>query len=504
MPTAPDSSMAAAARPGLLVVVGTTGVGKTKLGVDLARALGGEVINADVMQMYRGPRVATAKVTEEEALGVPHHLMSFLDPEDAFSPHEFRRRADDVIADIRSRGHLPIVVGGTMYYIQSLLWDHLIPDAHCENTRGGEAAASGSDSTSTTSATGRVPASNDDVTASLWNQLLAVDADMARALHPNNTRKIARSLEIFHRTGRTHSDLIREQHAEGGGVAAAAKLRYDRSSIVWLRADRDILRERLDRRVDRMMADGLADEISALQRDMLARRRSRSDNDQQQTGPPPPPFDPSKGVFQSIGFKEFDEFLALLRQRQVLTATDGGLSEGEGITEEAEKTALQAGVERLKVSTKRYARKQLGWIRNRLVNREVPVHMFDTTVVDDWDTAVLLPALASARHSLGLSSADSDGDAAVSAAAQDAARRVAHEHKESNERQQRKLEARRKRKKAESARRHARNEAVLASLQKKRRQSGAEKGQTAEGEGEEVGTAAVVPSANTQATLDGT
>ena len=110
----------------IIVVVGTTGVGKTKLGVDLAKQFSGEVINCDVMQMYKGLEVATAKATQEERQGIPHHLMSFLEPHETFSPHEFRKLADAKINEITERGKMPIVVGGTMYYVQGLLWDHLI------------------------------------------------------------------------------------------------------------------------------------------------------------------------------------------------------------------------------------------------------------------------------------------------------------------------------------------------------------------------------------------
>ena len=115
------------ARPRIMVIIGTTGVGKTKLGVDLARRMNGEVVNVDVMQMYKGLNIATAKVTAHEMQGVPHHLMSFLDPTTKFSPHEFRARANETIQDIIARKKLPILVGGTMYYVQSLLWDALIP-----------------------------------------------------------------------------------------------------------------------------------------------------------------------------------------------------------------------------------------------------------------------------------------------------------------------------------------------------------------------------------------
>ena len=130
--------------PKIIVVVGTTGVGKTKLGVDLAQHFSGEVINADVMQMYKGLQVATAKVTEEERQGVPHHLMSFLEPHETFSPHEFRKLADEKIQEISARGNLPIVVGGTMYYVQGLLWDHLIGHGgHNGNEAGGGGGSGG-------------------------------------------------------------------------------------------------------------------------------------------------------------------------------------------------------------------------------------------------------------------------------------------------------------------------------------------------------------------------
>ena len=113
-------STAAPSQAQIIIVVGTTGVGKTKLGVELALSCAGqgEVINADVMQMYKGLDVATAKVTEEERQNVPHHLMSFLEPHETFSPHEFRKLADDKIKEITQRNKIPIIVGGTMYYVQ--------------------------------------------------------------------------------------------------------------------------------------------------------------------------------------------------------------------------------------------------------------------------------------------------------------------------------------------------------------------------------------------------
>ena len=110
----------------VVVVIGATGTGKTKLGVELAKQLNGEVVNADSLQMYHGLSIATAKPTKEEMDGVPHHLMSFLPPTETFTTHDFCKRAVPVIEDIHKRGKLPILVGGTLYYVQSLLWESLM------------------------------------------------------------------------------------------------------------------------------------------------------------------------------------------------------------------------------------------------------------------------------------------------------------------------------------------------------------------------------------------
>lgn len=106
----------------VLVIVGTTGAGKTKLSIDLAKAVGGEIVNSDAMQMYRGLDIATAKIKENEKEGIPHHMFDIIDPSSRCDVLEFKKRALNVIDDILARGKVPIIVGGTMYYTQAILW----------------------------------------------------------------------------------------------------------------------------------------------------------------------------------------------------------------------------------------------------------------------------------------------------------------------------------------------------------------------------------------------
>ena len=107
----------------LIIIAGPTAVGKTAISVELAKRIGGEIISADSMQVYRGMDIGTAKVTQEETQGVPHHLIDILDPSEAFNVMEFRKRVRDAIDEIVARGHVPVLVGGTGFYIQSILYD---------------------------------------------------------------------------------------------------------------------------------------------------------------------------------------------------------------------------------------------------------------------------------------------------------------------------------------------------------------------------------------------
>ena len=425
--------------PKIIVVVGTTGVGKTKLGVDLAHHFSGEVINADVMQMYKGLQVATAKVTEEERQGVPHHLMSFLEPHETFSPHEFRKLADEKIQEISARGNLPIVVGGTMYYVQGLLWDHLIGHGgHNGNEAGGGGGSGGGGGDSSSNNSNSNSNSNDGTTTitSLWNELHQVDPEMASELHPNNVRKIARSLEIYRTSGGvTHTELLRRQKEQGGGLSNLTDIsnsRYPEACVLWCRCDRDVLKQRLDTRVLTMMSNGLREEIVALQDTAMNEHRSVCSSATSTTTSTsnPAPYDTTRGVYQSIGFKEFEEYLRLIRSTQDQGHQNNRTSksnqnndapapppqhEGEHRPNTAATTefpeALQRGVELLQMSTKRYARKQLSWIRNRWIGNNVPVHVLDTTIVERWEENVNRVAQSIVRATLeGTAQRHTQGD----------------------------------------------------------------------------------------------
>lgn len=194
-----------------VVVIGPTGSGKSKLGIELAQRFDGEVVNADAIQMYKGLDVATAKVTDEETMGVPHHLLSFLEPQQQATVREFRDLASSAIADIRARGKLPIVVGGTMYYVQSLLRPSLLEASDVV----GRLKASATPTTAALSKPIQLDAPASEVChhphfnptcmhttyyarcrlvgayeAQLYERLKLVDPDMANRLHPNDARKV--------------------------------------------------------------------------------------------------------------------------------------------------------------------------------------------------------------------------------------------------------------------------------------------------------------------------
>jgi tRNA A37 N6-isopentenylltransferase MiaA len=188
------SVMATDSRPRILVVIGPTGSGKSQFAVDVAKLHGNaEILNCDVIQMYRGLDVASAKASKDERGGIPHHLMSFLQPQETFTVRDFKHMADEAIKDIAGRGKLPIIVGGTMYYVQSLIRDSLLEED--------EAALAESKSVDPTSLTNTTAAASTNVPVPApvytpYDRLCRVDPVMARRLHPNDHRKIQRALEV--------------------------------------------------------------------------------------------------------------------------------------------------------------------------------------------------------------------------------------------------------------------------------------------------------------------
>jgi tRNA dimethylallyltransferase len=289
----------------LLAVVGPTGVGKSDLGVLLAERLGGEVVSADSMQVYRGLDIGTGKITLEERRGVTHHLLDVVDPEEPFSAAEYERLALAAVEAIRGRGRLPIVVGGTGLYYRVLVRQYLFAgpgaDPALRAALGAEAEALGPET--------------------LHLRLAGVDPVAARRIHPRDLRRIIRALEVYTLTG---VPLSSQQQA-------GEEPRFDLVTV-GLTAPRDVLCRQIEARVDRMLADGLVDEVRGLRERGLESWLT---------------------AVQALGYKEFFPYL----------------SGEEGLPE---------AVARLKQDTRRFAKRQLTWFR-----REKEVRWLDRSECSD-------------------------------------------------------------------------------------------------------------------------
>ncbi|MBR1833602.1 MAG: tRNA (adenosine(37)-N6)-dimethylallyltransferase MiaA [Ruminiclostridium sp.] len=217
------------------VVCGPTASGKTALAVDLALKFGGEIVSADSMQIYKGMDIASAKPTEEEKKGVPHHIMDFLEPTEAFSVADYVEMARKVIADIHARGKLPVICGGTGLYINSLIdnieFDDTGSDPGFRAEMNALAAEKGN--------------------GHLLGMLAKVDPECAAQLHENNLKRIIRALEVYHISGKTMSEQ-----------KAASRLNPSPYEPCMMMIDhpREVLYERIDSRVDVMLEAGLIEE----------------------------------------------------------------------------------------------------------------------------------------------------------------------------------------------------------------------------------------------------
>ena len=220
----------------LVILVGPTAVGKTAASIGLAKALNGEIISGDSMQIFRGLDIGTAKITKEEMQGVPHHLIDIKEPWETFSVAEFKRLADEAIADIHARGKLPIIVGGTGFYINSVLYEYHFGEADTDEAYRAEleqyAEAHGNEA--------------------LWNILQEKDPDSAAKLHSNDTKRVIRALEVLHVTGIPAS--------ERQSTVDKQTMRYNAVYIA-LNMPREVLYDRINRRVDIMIQDGLEAEV---------------------------------------------------------------------------------------------------------------------------------------------------------------------------------------------------------------------------------------------------
>jgi len=225
----------------ILVIVGPTGSGKTETAVLAALALGGEIVTADSMQVYRGMDIGTAKPTPEERRGAPHHLIDIVDPDREFSVAEYVAQADRVIAEIASRECVPIVAGGTGFYINALIdrWEFPPRSADFALRERYKAIAE-----------------REGVEA-LHDRLRAVDPTSAERLHPNDVKRVIRALEVYELTGRAVSSYIYKP-GESAGCGPYRALMYG------LKLPREALNERLEKRVHAQLGAGLLEEVRRL------------------------------------------------------------------------------------------------------------------------------------------------------------------------------------------------------------------------------------------------
>ncbi|HJC34146.1 MAG TPA: tRNA (adenosine(37)-N6)-dimethylallyltransferase MiaA [Candidatus Mediterraneibacter faecipullorum] len=293
-------------RKPLIILAGPTAVGKTSLSIRLAKETGGEIISADSMQVYRHMDIGSAKITKEEMEGVPHYLVDVLEPEEEFNVVRFQQMAKEAAERIWEKGKIPLVVGGTGFYIQALLYDIDFTENDGDESYRRQLEQKASD---------------EEGTSELYEMLKAVDLKAAQKIHPRNIKRIVRALEFYHQTGKKISEHNETQRQKMSP--------YNYAYFV-LTDERGRLYERIDRRVDLMMEQGLLDEVR-----YLKERGVRKDST----------------AMQGLGYKELYAYL-----------------EGEYPLDEA--------VRIIKRDTRHFAKRQLTWFK-----RERDVIWADKSVI---------------------------------------------------------------------------------------------------------------------------
>lgn len=223
----------------LIILTGPTAVGKTKASIGLAKAVDGEIISADSMQVYRHMDIGSAKIKPEEMEGIPHHLIDVLEPDDEFHVVKFQQLAKKAMREIWERGHIPIVTGGTGFYIQALLYDIDFDENEKEDACRKELEAY----------------AREHGAEALHEKLALVDPASAEMIHPNNIKRVIRALEFYEQTGKRISEHNETQRQRESPYAFAYFVLTD---------DRTHLYERINRRVDQMIEGGLVNEVQAL------------------------------------------------------------------------------------------------------------------------------------------------------------------------------------------------------------------------------------------------
>ncbi|MDD1504420.1 tRNA (adenosine(37)-N6)-dimethylallyltransferase MiaA [Lysinibacillus sp. CNPSo 3705] len=279
----------------VVAIVGPTASGKTALSIELAKKYNGEIINGDSMQVYRGLDIGTAKITEEEMEGVPHHLLSFKEPTESFSVADYQKLVRAKIAEIQACGKLPIIVGGSGLYVQAVLYDFQFTEEQVDEVARkayyAELEKLGPEA--------------------MHAKLKKLDPQTAETIHPNNTRRVIRALEMIELSG-----VSKASEAQNRGEVPL----YNHVIIgLGQNMSREVLYDRINRRVDIMMEKGLLEEVKGLWQQNIRGVQS----------------------IQAIGYKELYDYL------------DGRCS-------------LEEAIDSLKQNSRRYAKRQLTYFRNKM------------------------------------------------------------------------------------------------------------------------------------------
>ena len=292
----------------LIILGGPTAVGKSEVSISLAEKIGAEIISADSVQVYRGMDIGSAKLSTEEMRGIPHHLIDVLSPDEPFDVTVFAQMAKQCVHDICSRGKLPVVVGGTGFYIQALLYDidfteHSADPEYRESLESAALLPGGKDT--------------------LYEMLQGTDPDAAAYIPRQNVRRVIRALEYYHLTGEKISVHNQNQRQK------ESPYRY---AYFVLTDEREKIYARIERRVDRMIEDGLVKEVAALREQGYGRQYSS---------------------MKALGYKEILDYL------------DGELT-------------LEEAASKIKLETRHFAKRQLTWFR-----REKNVIWIDRSEYED-------------------------------------------------------------------------------------------------------------------------
>lgn len=283
-------------KPFLIVLVGPTAVGKTEFSIELAKKVNGEIISGDSMQVYKQMDIGTAKITQDEMSGIPHHMIDILEPDENFSAYEFKNRAQRLIKEITARGHVPIITGGTGLYIQSLIYNYDFEDETISEQKSLEIEAKLSELDQL---------SNEE----LHQYLASFDEVSAQDIHPNNRKRVRRAIQYYLKTKKLLSSRKKVQQFTEN---------YD-TLLLGIEMSRDILYQRINKRVDIMLERGLVSEVQQL-----------VDNG----------YETSQSM-QAIGYKEI---VPVIKQE----------------------LSLDEATEKLKQHSRNYAKRQMTWFKNKL------------------------------------------------------------------------------------------------------------------------------------------